>query len=867
MKRLFPAAFGLLLTALSGANALAQTTPSAAAVAPLPLPVHAIRTIDPADADFTDLEFLRQEIGGARVVMLGEPTHGEGNVTEAKIRLIRFLKERLGFTTVAFESGFYELNRAQQELEKGASAAEALDNSVFPVWTGTQEFQQLLPLLGPGGLKVAGFDGQLSGAYQEELLEELQDFLKPEKGADGIAYDYLEECVSMMGEHFIFPPANSLTIFNLQIGKARKLLEKVAAGPDAKRRARAAFWLQNLRSLQAMARDYATNDPAAKDSAEFKASDNNSRDAQMADNLLWYLRQHPQEKVVCWAALPHVANQVEALADAEIQTFRPMGRAVKSALGEDAVYVLGTLSGGGEYGFGPWGQHRPVPVPAAGSLEAALLAQGQPYSFISLKHTAAGKQLTTYAFEYKPFAGLWSQVVDGFLFLRSVNPPHPRVTLASAVEKDAAPADTLATARFGGRINPAMKPVVGKTSGAALMLSGVILDRKTGQPVPFATVAVPARSAGTVSDAQGRFRLEARRGELVQVSSIGYEPATLAAAAGAAATVRLVPAAFALSNVRVSAQSQDPKRIMKKVIKAAAANYEQQDYTQQLYAHRRVTGFDTLRHEVEYTAQEWTPAGYHHWAGGFLFLEKQPMIRVQEKQVATGTDNPDAYREAGYGFAGGFDPVRVLPLFKTKTMGKFRLQLDSIEQRGNETYYVISFAAKRASPRAVGYHFISGYSGKLYIRQQDYAVVRYESLMQHDTMQVNAIARKYSGRNNSFSRIFPAVFNDHRATQIVTYQQGDNGRYYAATSIARTLKVGHVLGRQPFYIQQTCDAAYSPPTVISAAEVPDRKAQPELHGGGIGIYQLPKVPYHPEFWQTYQRPMPAELAPALEVTK
>ena len=862
------AVLGLLSVALNGPAALAQTAPPTASTTPAPLPTHPIRSINPTDTDFTDLEFLRQEIGGARVVMLGEPTHGEGNVFEAKIRLMRFLQERMGFTTVAFESGFYELDRAQRELQKGALAAEVIDNSVFNVWTSTREFRELLPLLGPGKLKVAGFDYQLSGAYQDELLEELEAFLKPEKGADGIAYDYLDECISMMGEHFIFPPANSLVVFNLQVNKARKLLEKVAAGPDAKRRERAAFWLQNLRSLQAMAHDYATNDPGAKDSTEWTPTTSNPRDAQMADNLLWYLRQHPQEKVLCWGALPHLANKVEALNNAKTNGFRPMGQTVKAGLGAEGVYVLGTLAGGGAHGFGSWGKYLPVPAPAAGTLEAELLAQGPEYSFVSLKHDAPGRNLTTYAFDYHPIAGPWSEVVDGFLFLKAVNPPHGAQPVAARSENDSAATFGIPLpAPLASSPNPGQRAMAAKAGGAALMLSGTVLDRKTGQPVPFATVAVPARSAGTISDAQGRFRLEARRGELVQVSSIGYEPATVAVQSESELSVRLTPAAFALADVRVSAQSQNPKRIMKKVIKALETNYEQRDYTQQLYVHRQSMGFDTLRHEVEYTGQEWTPAEYHHWAGGFLMLEQMPVVRLQEKRLITGKDDAGVYQEGGYGFAGGFDAVRVSPLFKTATLGKFQLQLDSVEQRGNETFYVIRFAAKRTNHRATGLYQVSGYSGRVYVRQQDYAAVRYESLWQHDTVKVNAIAHKYYGGKSSIARFYPNVFQDHRSAHVVTYQKGPTGQYYAATSLAQTIKTGHRLGGRPFYLQQTCDVYYSAPTVVPATEIPNIKAHPELNGSGTGIWQLSKAPYHPEFWQNYQRPVPAEPAPTLEAGK
>src|SRR6476469_2576305 len=117
---------GFKTSALAGALLLA--TAFAHAQAPTPLPTHAVRSIAPTDTDFRDLEFLKAEIGPARVVMLGEPTHGEGNVFEAKIRLLRFLRERMGFTTVAFESGFYDLHKAQQALEAGRPAQEAIGN-------------------------------------------------------------------------------------------------------------------------------------------------------------------------------------------------------------------------------------------------------------------------------------------------------------------------------------------------------------------------------------------------------------------------------------------------------------------------------------------------------------------------------------------------------------------------------------------------------------------------------------------------------------------------------------------------------------------------------------------------------------------
>jgi erythromycin esterase len=70
---------------------------------------HAIPLIhlDP-DAPLDDLEPLREIIGGARVVSLGENSHLITEFKQMRQRILRFLVERCGFTVLAFEYGFSE---------------------------------------------------------------------------------------------------------------------------------------------------------------------------------------------------------------------------------------------------------------------------------------------------------------------------------------------------------------------------------------------------------------------------------------------------------------------------------------------------------------------------------------------------------------------------------------------------------------------------------------------------------------------------------------------------------------------------------------------------------------------------------------
>ncbi|MBO3748424.1 erythromycin esterase family protein [Streptosporangiaceae bacterium NEAU-GS5] len=69
---------------------------------------HRLRTLDPEDDDFSDLEPLRAVVGDARVVAIGESTHRIHEFYRVRHRLTRFLVAELGFTAMVMESGFPE---------------------------------------------------------------------------------------------------------------------------------------------------------------------------------------------------------------------------------------------------------------------------------------------------------------------------------------------------------------------------------------------------------------------------------------------------------------------------------------------------------------------------------------------------------------------------------------------------------------------------------------------------------------------------------------------------------------------------------------------------------------------------------------
>ena len=586
----------------------------------------------------------------------------------------------------------------------------------------------------------------------------------------------------------------------------------------------------------------------------------------MADNLLWYLRQHPAEKVICWGALPHFANHVGVLNSEELRSYKPMGEAVKAALPPGQVYILGTLAGGGSHGQ-PGTAGVPVPPPAAGTLEASLLALDSPFAFVSLRHDAPGRQLTTYAFDYQPLAGPWSEVVDGFLFLRSVEPPHLAVDSAAA----SSPADS-ATARAAlpppGSLNPVasrtgttMRRVVAAADVSGLRtVRGVVLDQRRA-PVPYASIELAGQGRGTVADANGRFALALPGPTSLLVSSLGYNAATVQSPRGTEElTVVLTPASYALDEVRVASAPPDPPTILKNIIKNIPTNYEQQDYASEVYTHSRRSNFDSLRYEVESVSKVWVPAGYRHFAGGFLMLEGGPTRQVEQQHVLVGAATKD-FNSVADGIAGPagstVDPVRISPLFEARNLRKFALKLDSVRQQGTETLYVLSFAARKATHRSTGTYLEGVYQGKLLVRQRDYAVLRYEALWQIDTAYYNGVARKSFLKTNLVSQLYAQVLTANRTTQVVDYVKGDNNRYYARHSLVQALSAGQVLkSKQPFYYQSLREQFSKP--LANAGLAPVAPKQPK----GSPPVTPPEVPYRPEFWNSYQRPGGALVTPA-----
>jgi erythromycin esterase len=339
-----------------------------------------------AGTGFDDLAALDRIIGDARIVALGEATHGTAEFFCMKHRLFEYLVEKKGFTVFAFETNWPAAEIADRYVKTGEGIAADALKAMHEIWQ-TREVRDLIEWMRthnsvPGRARVlsfAGFDMQDPAAAVQCVTDAFDKLGASE--AETIRRHY--------GGLHALNAARAKTSAN--VAEALKLLDARRAAllqvmtPKEYRRIRqcAAVVVQHSRLR------------AATGSVEFS----NVRDEAMAENVKWLVEEaFPNEKIVLWAHNGHVAASPGGKAEV------PMGRHLRRMFGEQ-MRILGFAFDRGEIGHthmtrrgeDPGGATLvKVPPASPSSAEAVLRAAGLPRFILDLRTVPAAGPLGTW---------------------------------------------------------------------------------------------------------------------------------------------------------------------------------------------------------------------------------------------------------------------------------------------------------------------------------------------------------------------------------------------------------------------------------------------------------------------------------------
>ncbi|UTW64791.1 erythromycin esterase family protein [bacterium SCSIO 12643] len=345
-----------------------------------------------------------------RIVILGEAGHGDGGVFELKSGLIKYLVENHGFNTVALEgAGFFDF----QYIQNNVPEVEGIQRAYLgwaPMWKDAKETSVLNKLIEEGKVKAFGMDSEIS--YGASLLPY---YLSKMYSFDGIDMDKLYKLNRRLYRQDSTLSAEDYRMIDSSYIEIKKRLDTMTIAMDVKE-----ILLQSVDNALALSEEYHIVF-IDKDMRDYGI---NTRDQQMANNIMWFLERNPNAKMIIWTASFHGATKIKDIVYDEedpklYDLYVTLGEHLKEKY-KEGVYSIAYTSGGGVAGMYLTGQEFPVD-PFEETLESQLYQKPICFGFLNFNglNLSESKQYQSILMGYRLKKGIWQNAFDGIFYLRT----------------------------------------------------------------------------------------------------------------------------------------------------------------------------------------------------------------------------------------------------------------------------------------------------------------------------------------------------------------------------------------------------------------------------------------------------------------
>lgn len=384
-----------------------------------------IRTIKSWDSAFSDLQFLKAYVGDRRLVQLGENGHGVSEFSKAKVRLIKFLHQHMGFEVIAFESGLFECFMADNEVQD-LQVEEIMRRSIFEVWHCSEVLELFQYIKAskdtPNPLILSGFDVQISsisGASERpQVLKELIENIDPA---------YAQE-VFAMDNNLIYSFFNQPEWVRQNGDKCKEFYRELYTWLDNHMEALIHFNNKNPLLPLIVRQSVWSMIPYINSTlSSGTVEKHNHRDKGMADNVGVLMNEiYPGKKIMIWAHNRHIQHDVGAISI--FQGIQNMGYWLAQNF-RSQLYTIGLFMYEGQVANGFRGVYD-ISDPDPDSLEAIFYYTETAFSFLDLL-SQIYQPGNSWIFETIPTKDHGVTTIymvprdqyDAILFIKTVHPP------------------------------------------------------------------------------------------------------------------------------------------------------------------------------------------------------------------------------------------------------------------------------------------------------------------------------------------------------------------------------------------------------------------------------------------------------------
>ncbi|MCD1118431.1 erythromycin esterase family protein [Chryseobacterium turcicum] len=670
----------------------------------------------------------------SKYILLGEPTHGDGTVFDEKVKIIKKLHKENQFKTILFEAGFYD-NYKVWELLKIAKDFSLYSQSIFPIWSETKAFQELIDYVQKNpDMKILGIDCQEGEIFQNYYLNDLKGFLKQNN------IYFTEDEFQIIDKTLIYKDLEYLKNNKTEIQKLHSVCNKFLTA------------LASIKNKDFKGKVIEQAFKSSKAEVDYmltiingdKFSVQNPRDKQMAENFIFLQKELKNEKLLLWAANYHIANDLSTfkMSDISLDYIKRMHVQEKNLTGhnessldqnlkninelkdavsmgkilkdyyKDELFSLAFTAYSGNY----LGQHdtvMPILTPPLNSLESDLFSKNSPTVLVDLKEYPKNEFYSS-TLGYFPILMKWKNVYDGIFYIPKMHPPE-KITYKKALQEE-----------FKTKNNSKIK-------GKIMSLENI--------PISYADVYYKSNKKSVVANENGEFYISKSPSldDYLVFSAMGYQSDSIQVKNSKSENnIYLKPSSEKIISIEEvilkGKKLLSAKEILEKAKDNVTQNYIQTPYNQKFYvSEQRYNDKDILKYNEEALIEIFYKNG--------LNSSNSPENNIfgEILQYKSQTENSAKNKESGIGNL-WTQLNRDIILSKANVLyrtSSYDLTENKIVDYDGKRVYKISFINNSPGVYSTGYGYPAPESstGTIYIDSKNFAVIRYEHCIVRKTHQ------------------------------------------------------------------------------------------------------------------------------------